>query len=275
MTSHEADFHLRPLAKRVVRRYVSLRDGQLHLLERHGGSGDSIPLVLLHQTASSSIGYLDLLEALGDAYHVLAVDTPGFGSSDPIDGEVTVPRVGKVIVEALQQLGVSECWLYGHHTGAAIAASIAAAFPGFVVKLMLSGPPLLSQEQKSRIAETAVMPSVEEDGTHLMSLWRRHRRLAWDVPLEVAQRELYLSLASAEPEKTYQAVAAFDFERILGEIRCPTYVMGGANDTIRAGLEPTAEGLADAELEVVPDAGIYLADQVPELVADRIKAWFA
>jgi haloalkane dehalogenase len=244
------------------------------MLERHGGIGRSTPLVLLHQTASSSLGYLPLIEALGDSYHVLAVDTPGFGASDPIVGEVTVPRVGSLIVEALQHVGVSECWLYGHHTGAAIAASIAATHPDFVVKLMLSGPPLLSTEQKRRIVDTAVSPAIEEDGSHLIRLWRRHRRLASDVPLEVAQRELYLSLASAEPEKTYQAVVGFDFEEVLGQIGCPTYVMGGANDTIRSGLEPTAEGLAESELEVVPDAGIYLADQVPGLVADRIRAFF-
>ncbi|MGB8361931.1 MAG: alpha/beta hydrolase [Acidimicrobiia bacterium] len=265
---------LRPPGRGVVKRYVGVNGGQIHLLEAGGDSKRPLPLVLLHQTASSSIGYLELMTELGDEFRVIALDTPGFGSSDPLDGEVTVPALGNVLVDALGAMGVDGFGLYGHHTGAAIAAWIAAAFPNRVDRLMLSGPPFLDQAVRERIEGGIRDDVIAENGQHLVDAWRRHRHLARDVPLEVAQRELVLYFTAVDPQLAYKAVLELDFADVLGAIRCPTYVMGGENDTIRSGLEPTHEHLETSVLEVVPRAGIYLADQIPGVVADRIRAWF-
>jgi len=269
-----ANSRLRPLGRGVVKRYVAVGGGQVHLLEAGRDLPHRLPLVLLHQTASSSVGYLELIDELRDEFRVIALDTPGFGASDPIEGEVTVPVLGGALVEALDALGVDGFWLYGHHTGAAIAAWIAASHPDRVARLMLSGPPFLDQAVRDRIEGGLRDDVISDDGQHLITAWKRHRHLARDVPAEVAQRELVLYYTAVEPQLAYRAVLDLDFADVLEAIRCPTYVMGGENDTIRSGLEPTHEHLETSVLEVVPGAGIYLADQIPGVVADRIRAWF-
>lgn len=269
-----ANSRLRPLGRGVVKRYVPVDGGQVHLLETGRDSPLRLPLVLLHQTASSSIGYLELMSELREEFWVIALDTPGFGASDPLDGEVTVPALGDALLEALDALGVDEFWLYGHHTGAAIAAWIAAAHPNRVDRLMLSGPPFLDQTVRERIEGGIRDDAISDDGEHLITAWKRHRHLARDVPAEIAQRELVLYFTAVEPQLAYKAVLDLDFADVLEAIRCPTYVMGGEDDTIRSGLEPTHEHLETSVLEVVPGAGIYLADQIPGVVADRIRTWF-
>jgi haloalkane dehalogenase len=268
------DSRLRPPGRGVVKRYVEVGGGQIHLLEAGQESHSRLPLVLLHQTASSSLGYLELMARLGEEFRMLALDTPGFGASDPLDGEVTVAALGEVLVDALETLSVGEFWLYGHHTGAAIAAWIAAAYPDRVDRLMLSGPPFLDQALRERIEGRIRDDTIHEDGRHLTTAWERHRGLARDVPVEVAQRELVLYFTAVKPQLAYRAVLDLDFADVLESIRCPTYVMGGEDDTIRSGLEPTHEHLDTSVLEVVPRAGIYLADQIPDVVADRMRAWF-
>jgi pimeloyl-ACP methyl ester carboxylesterase len=221
------------------------------------------------------MGYLDLITELGDEYRIIALDTPGFGASDPLAGTVTVPALGQALLDAISQLEINDFWLYGHHTGAAIAAWMAAAEPSRVDRLMLSGPPLLDEELRTRLKVHATEPAISEDGQHLIAAWERHRRLAHDVSLDVAQREIILSFTADQPHLTYQAVLEFDFVAALESISCPTYVMGGENDTIHSGLLPTHEVLESSQMEVVPLAGIYLADQVPELVAARIRTWLS
>lgn len=264
---------LTPQGDSIRRGYIDVGGGQVHYAST-AETDAGLPLVLLHQTASSWLGYLPLLRLLDGEFRVVALDTPGFGGSDPLAGDVSVKALGEVVVEALELLGVDAFWLYGHHTGSTLAAWIAAHYPQKVKRMILSGPTYLDEAQKRRISGVVGPTELQEDGSHLLEAWSRHRRLAAECELEVPQRELTLFFTAHEPHITYEAVIEADFPAWLGLIECPTYVMGGENDTIRSGLKPTHEALSNSEIESVPGAGIYLTDQVPELVADRIRSWF-
>ena len=62
-----------------ARGYADTSLGQIHYVE----AGEGPPIVLLHQTASSSVMYARAMPLLAANYRAIAIDTPGFGMSDP------------------------------------------------------------------------------------------------------------------------------------------------------------------------------------------------
>ena len=246
--------------------------GQVHYAETITRPSD-MPVVLLHQSASSWLGYVDLIEQLASSHWVIALDTPGFGNSDPIAGPVTIEEIGQVLSAALVELDIGPHWLFGHHTGASIAAYMAAHNPTDVKRLILSGPPVLDEAQRSRMTGIDLDSQPVADGSHLVKHWNRHLRLA-DGNLDVAQRELNLFFLAHQPALTYDAVLRADIQSWLEAIRCPTLVIGGENDSIRNGFEPAVALLSDVQFELLPDQGIYVADEIPDLIADRARSFF-
>ena len=66
----------------LIQRHVRWSGG-LHLQYREAGRG-GMPLVLLHASPRCSAMYEPWMQQLADQFHVLAVDTPGYGGSDPL-----------------------------------------------------------------------------------------------------------------------------------------------------------------------------------------------
>jgi pimeloyl-ACP methyl ester carboxylesterase len=56
----------------------------------------------------------------------IAVDTPGYGMSDPAPGQPTIRDLADNLVPVLDDLHVTRVIIVGHHTGSLIAPSFAA-----------------------------------------------------------------------------------------------------------------------------------------------------
>ena len=63
----------------VRKGYADTLLGQIHY--REAGSG--LPVVFLHESPLSSLMFEPALPLLGQLVHAVAMDTPGYGSSDP------------------------------------------------------------------------------------------------------------------------------------------------------------------------------------------------
>lgn len=254
--------------------YAETRFGQIHY--RAAGSGSGLPLVLLHQTASDSVMYEPLMRALASETRLIALDTPGFGGSFAFDGAPTVERWAEALADALDALGVSACNLFGHHTGASIAAQIAVDRPGLVHALALSGPPYLSAEQRARFLATAVYritPSL--DGAHLGAIWQRIFAKEPGVPLALGEREALLTLqAGPRYAPAYEAVFSHDFAGLLPRIACPSLVMAGEHDSLRACVEPAWRALPNGQMRILPGAGTYVCERQTEAVAALLREFF-
>ena len=90
------------------------------------------------------------MRALASETRLIALDTPAFGGSVGFDAPPTVELWSEALSDALAALGIRACNLFGHHTGASIAAQIAVDRPGLVRALALSGPPYLIPEERTR-----------------------------------------------------------------------------------------------------------------------------
>lgn len=254
--------------------YADTRFGQIHY--RAAGSGSGLPLVLLHQTASDSAMYEPLMRALAAETRLIALDTPGFGGSFAFDGAPTVDLWSQALSDALDALGVGACNLFGHHTGASIAAQVAVDRPGLVHALVLSGPPYLSVEERARFLATAVYritPGL--DGAHLSAVWARIFAKEPGVPLALGEREALLTLqAGPRYAPAYEAVFSHDFAALLPRIACPTLVMAGEHDSLRAYVAPACQALPNGRMRILAGAGTYVCERQTEAVAALLREFF-
>jgi pimeloyl-ACP methyl ester carboxylesterase len=250
--------------------YVDTPDGQIHFRQCKTVTG--VPLVLLHQTASSGMMFERMMTLLSDSFHTLAPDTPGFGASFSPPGPFTVHYLASTLHTALTHLGVVSCYLFGHHTGSAIAVQMAHDHPNLVKKMILSGPPLLSEAQVNGLKASLKPFELADNGSHLTQVWERIRKRDYALPLETVHREVLLTQSAREAAQTaYQAVFEQPFKAQLAALEIPILVMAGEHDTLRASLEPAYSILKNGKMKVIPNQGPYICDQNPQTVVDVIK----
>ena len=79
------------------------------------------------------------METLAPVFHVVAVDTPGYGGSDPLPIPVTqLSDYLAPLCALLQTVAGPQCLLYGSATGAQLGIAFANRHPGAVKHLLLS-----------------------------------------------------------------------------------------------------------------------------------------
>ena len=149
--------------------YVDGRYGQVHFRQ----AGDGVPLLLLHQSPLSSAMFDAALPHLASAgLHAVAMDTPGFGNSDPPPAPVDIAAYADALAPVLDAFGWGRAALLGHHTGAAIAAGFAARHPARVDRLILNGVPLFTAEELEFFHSFTFGPiEPQADGSHLAAAW--------------------------------------------------------------------------------------------------------
>jgi pimeloyl-ACP methyl ester carboxylesterase len=259
----------------IIRKgYVDTPHGQIHFRQRK--KVDGVPLVLFHQTASSGMMFEQMMTLLSDSFHTIAPDSPGFGASFSPPSLFTVHYLSSTLHAALTNLGVESCYLFGHHTGSAIAVQMAYDHPDFIKKMVLSGAPLLSEAQVNGLKASLKPFELTEDGSHLTQVWERIRKRDSALTLETVHREVLLTQSAREAAQgAYQAVFEQPFAEQLSALEIPILVMAGEHDTLRASLEPAFKLLRNGEMRVISGEGPYICDQNPQAVVDVIKEFIS
>lgn len=259
----------------VRRAFVDLAHGQIHYAA--SGDRDAPPVLLLHQTPRSWAEYRDVLPLIGRRFHAIAVDTPGFGDSAPLQGPASIERWAAAMIEFLDALAIGRIHLVGHHTGGVIAVEIAAANPARVASLVLSSTPFTDeafrQERRKRPPIDAVEP--RDDGSHLTALWQRRQPFYPSGRPELLRAFVSDALkVSGDVEDGHRAVAAYRIEDRIGRVIQPTLLL-------RAGGDPFAAPHAAAWQAHLPSARVVdilggmvpLPDQLPQAFADAVLAF--
>lgn len=256
---------------KITKGYVETSGGQIHY--RVAGDENLPHILLLHQTASSSAMYEKIMARLADSYFLFAPDTPGFGSSFFPNEEASMKIYADSLREAAENVGLRNPFVFGHHTGASIAVQMEFDAP-FARKMILSGAPYLTAEQKENFKKIVQPIVIREDGSHLSGLWQRLRAKDEDADLQLTHREFLLNLRAGEHyHEAYFAVFNHDFETQLAELNCLILVMAGDEDTLKDSLEPAFEALKNGEMRRLK-GNTYICDQSPDVVAEIIEEYF-
>jgi pimeloyl-ACP methyl ester carboxylesterase len=103
-------------------------------------SGSGQPLLLLHGLGSARHAWDPIVPTLADHFDVVAVDLPGFGSSDPLPtSDVPTPaRMAAIVASLLDHLGMATPHVVGNSLGGWVALEFARLSP--VQSLTLLSP---------------------------------------------------------------------------------------------------------------------------------------
>lgn len=277
----------------VTHRWVEARGLRFHVAE--AGSGDDVVL-LLHGWPQHWYEWRELMPALADRHRVLAMDLRGCGWSDTPRRGYEKENLVDDVLAVLDELGLQKVKLVGHDWGGWIGFLLCLRAPerfDRYLALNIATPWIETRKALPHIWRFAYQWLV-------MSPWlgylahRRGRFVRLVLGAGVADRSVWdeATLSSfadnyAEPDRARAAVQMYrvfnlreTWPIMRGRYRdkrltVPTRMLFGTEDAaIHPSLLDGYEKHADEmEIEFVPGCGHFIADERPELVAERARAF--
>lgn len=271
--------------------YAYTDRGAVHYVE--AGSGP--PLLLFHATPGSHRAFRYLLPLLAPHFRTIAVDTPGYGNSDPVPGTPSIESMAQSMVGLLDALSLPRAHLLGLHTGNKIAAAIAAQWPHRVDRVVLAGQThSLIADRAERNA--AIRDLVDHyfprfasggDGAHYVRTWLMAQAdvqsIWWPQKLlsgasvtgkdvEIAESMVIDHLLGWRSiVSTYEANFAFDLTDAMRRIAAPTLVLEmQTEDEARFGAQAPAlcAMMKRARAALFPDTDASVFRTRPHVITD-------
>ena len=246
--------------------YVTVAGERIFYTLYQGDVQGKCNLVLVHGAGGSHLDWPAPLRRLKGA-NVYDLDLPGHGSSEG-PGQSSIAAYRDFLLAFLGALGLERATVVGHSMGGGIALDFALHYPDRLVGLILVGsgarlrvaPAILIgilsdfEATVDLVCDYAYGPSISEQ------LKRLGRQRLLKTPPQVLHGD-------------YAACDAFDVMERLGEVRCPTLVIGGTADMLTPPKYSIylRDHIPGAELALVDAAGHMVMLEKPEVVAKAIS----
>ncbi len=241
------------------------------------GSGPAV--LLLHAFPCDGGLWEAQAAALAEAgYHVIVPDLPGFGRSALPSAEPSLDSLGAVILEHLDEVGVTECIVAGSSVGGYLAAAILRSRLSLVAGLIMVGTKATADSDEARanrlrLADLVVAES-ESTGRILEQsvVPNLLGPTSWASRPQVAARvRAWADGARAETVAWYQRAMASRPDSVgdLASLAVPALVVWGPEDALspRSEQDVMLAALADGRLTEVPQAGHLCTIEQPDVVA--------
>ena len=252
---------------RPARHLVEVDGRAVHAVEAGPTSGGVPAVVLLHQTPRSVDEYRDVVGLLAAAgRRAVAVDTPGFGASDPPE-QPSVAGWAAAVLGVLDALGLDVVDVVGHHTGGVLGLQVAATAPDRVRALVLSSTPYADAAWRGAPPHGVDVVAPSEDGTHLAALWQGRRRFYPAGRPDLLERFVRDALAAGQElvEAGHHVVREFRVEKALPRVSARVGLLSATGDPYaQPHLPRWTEALPDAPVAEVLGGGVPLPDERPE-----------
>ncbi|MBL43024.1 MAG: hypothetical protein CMM49_10250 [Rhodospirillaceae bacterium] len=159
------------LAK-IFRRFINVNGRIVH----YWISGKGKPFVLLHASPQDGRFVIEPLHELAKDFQIIALDTPGYGLSDPLKkNNPTARDFANATINTLIKLNINQCILYGTHTGAHIALEVAINHKK-IKCLIIDGISFYSNEEKKQLLKNYTPKfKPQKHGEHLIRAWHHTR----------------------------------------------------------------------------------------------------
>ncbi len=280
----------------MLRGYANTSHGQVHY--RTEGQGD--PLFLLHATPRSGRIFERTVRLLAAKHRVFAIDTLGFGGSDPLPASVTMPQLAQMVVDCMDSLGLPKAHLLGYHTGNKIAAAVAANAPQRVDRLILVGMShslVVERSRREAAIHALVDDKLDQPGhaqaerlrqwaatfASVSETWWNAQALGkaavTDEDLDELEREALDKIqARKSVDAIYRANFDFDFAQAVATCNHPTLVVELATQGekhLKGSGSEVRDLMKNAELCVLEDTNRSVWEKEPAKIADAVLAFLS
>jgi pimeloyl-ACP methyl ester carboxylesterase len=260
----------------VQKAYVDTAEGQVHY--RYAGEDNDGPaIVLFHQNPSSSRTFEEVMAALAGEFHLVAPDMPGYGQSYAPDSVSDFGYYTRVLTAALDEVGIGNCHVVGHHTGAGVGVEFATTRPGQTETVTLIGPPYFTQAEREQLLEEAYgenpVPAIRPDGRHLLEHWELFD--GESASPEIKHRMVVEALLARTGNEQSHAVGRDQaFPTLFEAIEAPRMLVCAPEDILWEAFERARE--AHPEVRAVEvGGGSWEPVRDPDTVAAELRAFLA
>ena len=210
--------------------------------------GQGTPVLLLHGWASSFDVYKGIINTLKNRCRVVALNFPGCGNSDTMKTPWNLDDYCNLVLKFIKAVNLENPIMFGHSHGGRVTLKMVAegmVNPPKIVLLDSAGLiPKKTFKQKTRarnfkiIKKVLTLPLLKNHTEGLLNKARQHYGSAdYNAAPEVLR-------------KTMVSLVNTDLRDILPNIKCPTLLIWGENDT--------ATPLSDAKIieSLITDSGL-------------------
>ncbi len=270
------------MSSRCARRYGYAPGpfGQVHY-QVWEAADESIPLVLCHQSPSSSEQFSAVYPLLAQqGIRPIGVDTPGFGMSTVPDHPPTIEEYADSVTAVLDHLGLERACILGQHTGSMVAMEATLRHPARYAALVLNTPTPFNEQERAQWSQfltprqQAWRP--KPDGTHLQALWERRCAAsgpAW-TQLAAMHREVVQMLRAGET-LWYGHAASFSYDQLgrLAAITVPTLILTNTGDLTYAVAQRAAQRRPDFDYVELQGGTHDIVDEQPGAFAAAVASF--
>ncbi|MEH2089989.1 alpha/beta fold hydrolase [Nostoc sp.] len=273
-------------------RTVSI-DG-LDIFYREAGSRSNPTILLLHGFPTSSHMFRNLMSALGDRFHLVAPDYPGYGNSSmPTVNEFdyTFDRLAQIVEKFITAIALKKYSLYVMDYGAPIGYRIAAKYPERVEALIVQNGNAYEEGLREfwnpiKAYWQERSPENADKLKHLVNLeatkWQYTngvRNLEAISPDTWNMDQLFLDRPGNDE---IQLALLYSYgtnpplypqwQEYFRKYQPPTLIVWGKNDYIfpPEGAHPYKRDLKDVELHLL-DTGHFALEEEGDAIADHIR----
>ncbi len=221
--------------RRATGQYIMLGDTKIRYFEE--GEGET--LLMIHGLGQAMYTFRKNVRALSEYCHVVTVDLIGHGLSDKPECDYTITDFSDMVYEFIQAMGFKKVSLMGFSTGAIIAADVAIKHPEVVSRLIMLTPGGVMKSYPSIIKQLTIPVLSDFIFTFFnTSKVKRVLNAGYFDPTFVTKdmvKHYYRVLSNKENlDAAIVALSSWDDSEIaysLSEIKAPTYIFWGENDT--------------------------------------------
>lgn len=202
--------------------FATIKGRRVHYYEVGRPTHDP-SILFLHGWALCGKAFEKSLMELGNRYHVIAPDLPGFGQSESLDAYGTYKDYEGIILEFMDKLGLSKVNLIGQSMGGGIALSLASSQPNRVHRIVLANSAAVPMPGVFKIAGNRGWELLNQ------TLYSGFRRENWDLFASFSRnfnKRLWDML------HTIHLPVREDLRPKLSAIQHPTLLLWAKNDTM-------------------------------------------
>lgn len=258
----------------IKKSYIDTKQGQIHY--RYSDGPMDLPIVvMIHQTTSTSEMFEKVMMRLEKDYRMIAPDFPGYGNSFFPDAVPDIGYYSDVLMEALDNLGIVDLHVVGHHTGGGIALDMTVNNPERIHTLSIIGPVYADEAEREELRKitTGLVDQIipKADGSHLNEGWKMLEIYGADVSVELHHREVLDHLKAWKGcGQAFSAILNQDFSGLFHKVKGPLLLICSPDDVLWPYFDKAKAARPDAETAVVkgPD---YQCDVDPDGVANALQ----
>jgi len=252
--------------------------------------GAGSPILYLHGLYLDHATWAELSAELGDRFHHVMPDLPGFGESEkppPARFAYDLEAFADAVVDLYAGLGLGRSTVVGHGLGGAVAITLAARHPELVSKLVLFDATWSELESSvaTRVAAVPFLGSLVVKqllGRAAFRAFFRRSLVAPDAEVDDARIDRYYDLfdtpaARGSALATLRATAdARAVAALTPRIETPTLVVWGRHDRVcpAAWGQRLARTIRGARLELL-DAGHCPHEERPREAAQVVRRFLS